>query len=368
MQRFTVPTTISRSALRALALLVSGSLLGCGGSGPPDGPNDQLPPPVTLTGSAAGSGQQPSGAPSRRPPCPAGTRRDLATQSCTSTDCAATDQHSWRRRFNANGSGTEADRIVLAPDHTIIMVGDLSDDLFLRTRPLAKPDHVLRNNGLSDLFVTKLDPAGQLLWSRHFGGRDQQYGADVAVDGAGHIIVTGELHGTMTFGGPTLASAGESDLYFAKLDADGRHLWSKSFGNPKTQYRPRVATLSDGRIVLTGFFYGPLDVGGGAMASNDGNSFVALYQPDGRLLWSMGLGSGGPMVQALAVDSDDHIVIFGDFARPIELAPMPPLQPVGMRDLFLAKLDSQGRARWRKRFGKVPTANQHAHSLAIDGD
>ncbi len=248
------------------------------------------------------------------------------------------------------------------------MVGGFSGELILRTRPPAKPTDVVSGNGRTDVYLTKLDPAGHVRWRKHFGDRDEQLGSSVAVDGAGNIILAGEFKSTISFGGPTLRSVGEYDFYFAKLDARGKHLWSKSFGNPRSQYHPSVATLSNGQIVLAGFFYGAVDVGGGRIDSDDGNSFIALYEPGGRLLWSKGIGQKGPSIMALAVDGDDHIVVLGDMARPLKFPPGPLLRPVGLRDIFLAKLDTQGRALWSKRFGKMRMASQHPQGLAIDRD
>jgi len=300
------------------------------------------------------------------PPCPPGHRRDPTSGGCHAVDCAATAGTSWRRRFALDSASTEVKRLVVAPNGTIVLAASLSGDILLRTRPPGKPSDLVESGGSSSVLLAKLDPAGHALWGRSFGGRGGQYASDAAVDPGGSILVTGELGGTMSYGGPKLKEVGESDIHFAKLDAIGQHQWSKSFGNPRPNYRPRVATLSTGRVVLTGFFYGALDVGGGPIASNDGNSFVALYEPDGRLVWSLGVGGSGPSIDALAVTPDDHIVIFGSFARPLQLPPTPELRPVGLRDLYLAKLDAHGRAKWSKRFGKVPTASQHPQGLAVD--
>jgi outer membrane protein assembly factor BamB len=361
MTPFLLPPMTALRALRAAALVLGVSLWSCGGPGPATGPTHHSPSPPTPVAAELGA-LRPSA------PCPAASRRDPLTLRCQALDCAATETHSWRRRFSLDGLSTTADRLAIGPDGSIIMVGGFSGELTLRTRPPAKPSDVIHSNGQADVYVTKLDPAGHFLWRKHFGDREAQYGSGVAVDRAGNIIVTGEFHGTMSFGGPTLESIGESDFFIAKLDATGKHLWSKSFGNPRTQYHARVATLSNGRIVLTGFFYGLVDVGGGPIDSDDGNSFIALYEPDGRHLWSYGVGKKGPMIASLAIDGQDNIVVFGDIARPLQLPPGPVLRPVGLRDLFLAKLDPQGRALWSKHFGKMPMTSHYPQGLAIDGD
>jgi hypothetical protein len=66
----------------------------------------------------------------------------------------------------------------------------------------------------------------------------------VAVDGAGNVLLTGDFDGTVDFGGGPLTSAGSDDIFVAKLDAQGNHLWSKRFGD--SYYQQADAVTVDG--------------------------------------------------------------------------------------------------------------------------
>src|SRR5438552_19123067 len=65
-------------------------------------------------------------------------------------------------------------------------------------------------------------------YSRSFGESyfDTPYG--VALDIAGHAIITGGFYNTIDFGGGPLIdpNAAADDIFVAKLDANGNHLWS----------------------------------------------------------------------------------------------------------------------------------------------
>ena len=75
----------------------------------------------------------------------------------------------------------------------------------------------LTSAGLGDIFVAKYDAAGNHLWSKRFGGPSGGYGYSVTVDSANHVFVTGGFVGTVDFGGGGLTSAGQSDIFVAKL-------------------------------------------------------------------------------------------------------------------------------------------------------
>lgn len=70
-------------------------------------------------------------------------------------------------------------------------------------------------DGGADVFVTKLSPAGTVLYSTYLGGPCEDAAHDVAVDAAGNAYVTGAVNG----GGLCVLPSG---ALVAKLDADGR--------------------------------------------------------------------------------------------------------------------------------------------------
>ena len=77
--------------------------------------------------------------------------------------------------------------------------------------------------------MTRLSPAGdQLVHSTYLGGSESDENAGVAIDQEGQIVVAGN---TFSSDFPTMsalqpARAGQSDGFFAKLNADGRRFCS----------------------------------------------------------------------------------------------------------------------------------------------
>jgi hypothetical protein len=71
--------------------------------------------------------------------------------------------------------------------------------------------------GMEDLFVAKLDGAGNHLWSYSWGDPLVQSGRGVAIDGKGNVLVAGVLAGGVDFGFGPLLSAGGTDMLVLKL-------------------------------------------------------------------------------------------------------------------------------------------------------
>ncbi|HUN81537.1 MAG TPA: hypothetical protein VMV81_08520 [Phycisphaerae bacterium] len=73
-----------------------------------------------------------------------------------------------------------------------------------------------------DIFLAKFDASGNHLWSKRFGDSLSQIGAAIAVDLAGSVWIAGSFLGSLDFRGGPLTSAGAS-LYLP-VDCTGRPL------------------------------------------------------------------------------------------------------------------------------------------------
>ena len=69
------------------------------------------------------------------------------------------------------------------------------------------------------------------IWSQGFGDSGNDLDAGIAVDGAGNVLVTGRFEATVDFGGGPLTDAGSRDIFVAKYDGAGAHIWSERFGS-----------------------------------------------------------------------------------------------------------------------------------------
>jgi hypothetical protein len=132
--------------------------------------------------------------------------------------------------------------------------------------------------GDDDIFLAKYDASGVHQWSRRFGGAGYDQGYGVAVDASGNAMVTGFFSGTVDFGGGNLESAGSVDIFLAKYNTSGVHQWSERFGGAIFDPGKAVGVDASGNVVVTGYFFGTVDFGGGNLESaGDSDIFLAKY-------------------------------------------------------------------------------------------
>ena len=225
---------------------------------------------------------------------------------------------------------------------------------------------LLSSAGSGDIFVAKYTPAGAHIWSQRFGdtGSDASFG--LGVDGAGNVIVTGSYAGTIDFGGGPLVSAGSQDMFLATYDPTGTHVWSQRFGGGGYDEGWKVAVDWTNRLVVTGFFEGSVDFGGGALVSAGGTDIlVAKYNASGTHVWSRSYGdTGNDEGISVAVDGAGSAFVTGGFRGTVDFGGGP-LTSAGLLDIFLVKYDALGAHLWSRHFGD--TEGDEGFGVAVDG-
>jgi len=122
----------------------------------------------------------------------------------------------------------------------------------------------LTATGASDVFITKSNAAGELLWAKQLGGDNADEGWSIALDNADNIFITGSFIGKADFdpGSSTyrIASVEDSkDIFVTKLDEEGNFIWVKQFGSEGPDGGMGITTDGYDNIYLTGYFSGTVD-------------------------------------------------------------------------------------------------------------
>ena len=221
-----------------------------------------------------------------------------------------------------------------------------------------------------DIFLAKLDPTGKTLWAKAFGDSADQYGNSVAVDTAGNVFITGRMVGTVDFGGgaPGVSAGDNDNLFVAKLDTDGKHVWSNAFGDDSAQIGYGVATTPDGDVVVTGSLAGAIDFGGGVNFQSAGNTdiFVAKLAGDGgAVMWGHHYGDNQDQSgNGVAVGADGGIVITGGMIGKCNFGDGN-FDAKTKNNVFVAKLHADGTHQWSHDYGS-DADNQVGYGVAVD--
>jgi hypothetical protein len=230
----------------------------------------------------------------------------------------------------------KATSVAVDSKNNVLVTGEYFGSLNFGNNPL-------KNTGPSntDIFIAKFDPGGNHLWSHSFGDSQSQGGTCVTADAAGNALLTGYFSGSIAFGGmgTSLMSVGDkNDIFVAKLDQTGAKVWSRGIGDASQQVGAGVAADSAGNVLLTGYFYGSVDFGGGPLTGSIGtNVFVSQLDDKGGHQWSKGFGAAANQEgTGIATDSNDDVLVVGKFGAQIDFG-AGPIANAGGVDFFVAK-------------------------------
>jgi hypothetical protein len=193
------------------------------------------------------------------------------------------------------------------------------------------------NAGDRDVFVMKLAPTGSTVWARQLGSAGDDFSRDVAVDGAGNVVVTGYTSGSLF---DTIS--GSRDAFVAKFDAAGDLLWGRQMSSGGVDSGWGVAVDGAGNIVVAGSTEGLLgDVHHGGV-----DAFVTKFDPSGTPLWTRQFGTGASdAARAVAVDGAGNVLLTGYTRGGLSGSHR------GSEDVFVVKLSPAGMTLWTKQLG-----------------
>jgi hypothetical protein len=254
----------------------------------------------------------------------------------------------------------------------IYVTGSTTSTTFPTAGPIqanaGSPDPSL---GLSDAFVTKLNPSGTaLIYSTYLGGSNDDNSNGIAVDGSGNAIIVGSTASTGDF--PTTAGAIRRtctvgprgsclNAFVAKLNPGGSALvYSTYLGGTGDDQAQAVAVDPAGNAYITGKTTSTdFPTTAGALSTNvTSGGFVTKLSPAGALVYStyFSAGGAGSEPRGIAVDSSGSAYITGATASSSTTG----------TDVFITKLNPAGSNALYTQF--IRGARDDAgYAVAVDG-
>lgn len=264
--------------------------------------------------------------------------------------------------LSSHGFGDLGDQtaagIAAGPDGSVLLVGQLAGSIDFGKGPLVSA-------GVENVFVARFDAQDEPLFALRFGGSGPLVANAIASRSDGGAVIAGEVAGAVDFAGKTISSAGGMDAFLAVVNAAGSPLWLNAFGDSGYQTATAVAVDAGENIIVAGYFSGSIDFGSQPLKSAGGyDGFVAKLDKDGSRIWSLRFGDElDQRVTGVAVDANGDVLVIGELAGAADLG-TGLLTSAGGDDLLVAKIGSEGKIAWAKRFGDAGT--QAGRSIAVD--
>ncbi len=193
------------------------------------------------------------------------------------------------------------------------------------------------DTGMEDMWVIKLDANGDSLWSKVYGGSEQEYGfSGLQTDGGGYLF----LGTTNSYG------AGFDDIYLVKTDANGNEQWHKTYGTAALETASQIKPTSDGGYIIAGSTNGYAD------------GYVVKIDSIGDTLWTKVMGGVfNDMFLSVQQTNDGGYILTGHTI------------PEGAveYDVWLVKLDANGNEEWSKKIGGEKKDEGYSVVQTIDG-
>ena len=228
--------------------------------------------------------------------------------------------------------------------------------------------------GNGDIYVAKYSSAGSLIWEKTFGGSYSDRAIDLAIGADQNILVTGQFFGTVSFGSITLTSSANSkDIFIVKLDPAGNVLWARKEGGNLAENAYGITVDHQNNVILTGQFQGSATIGTTNFTSAiDPNTnqpsfdfFISKYDSNGNPLWSLnGSAEYEDRGLAVAVDNQNNIFFTGQFSKTLTFASNT-YANLGYNIGFLCKLNPAGQLQF---FNQMKAGMTNPYDLELNSD
>ncbi len=207
--------------------------------------------------------------------------------------------------------------------------GDSGDEVAFNVTELKDSTFVLTGyttsfNSDKDIIVINIDSLGTTNWIRTLRGNKIDIARKIAATSDGGFVLVGS---TASFG------EGRRDIFVAKLDAQGKTEWSKTYGGDDTEYAFAIHPTTDKGYIISG------ETSSFDVEATD--ILVMKIDSVGNLSWSKSIG--GEDVE-YAFDALEH---YDGYIVGFETNTW----SVGNKDIGLLKLDKNGDLVWMHTYG-----------------
>ena len=198
-----------------------------------------------------------------------------------------------------------------------------------------------------DGFLMKISSNGDFVWVKQIDGIKNDFITALVVR-ANDIIVSGRFEERIKFGPTSMLSKGTADFFVAQYNLSGDLMWARQFGGNKQSDDAKSIVIDRYRnVYITGIFIGEgFEIGNGTVADKSVLNVNGKTSRDAFLIRidSLGTtkyttrfgGSGKDFGAALAIDTNDNVVVCGLFESNYGFE-NPKLEGKGLRDVFVIK-------------------------------
>ncbi|MCX6351027.1 MAG: SBBP repeat-containing protein, partial [Bacteroidetes bacterium] len=200
-----------------------------------------------------------------------------------------------------------------------------------------------------DIFLVKYNGNGKVLWAKcGNGAKNGDYTTGVAIDNSGNSFITGNFNSfTIKFDTATLKRMGSyPDIFITKYDSNGALVWAKNKGQVSMEaYANCISSDAAGNIFIAGAYKGSgikfdtLGLKGGNWTDQD--AYAAGFTNDGNVIWLQGAGGrlGTEGINSISNGLNGNVYVVGYFNATAYFGKDSFISFTSNYDMFLAKIN-----------------------------
>lgn len=229
----------------------------------------------------------------------------------------------WNKNFLA-GNGSSSSGITQTNNQDIFICGQTSRNY---------------SNTKNDMLLAKTNATGDTLWTKIYGGSENDYGTCVITTSDGNILIAGK---TESFGAGTFG-----DIYLVKVNTDGDTLWTKNYPDQDQEVPFHLLETQNGEYLVTG--------------TNEDNSqnrelYLLKVSASGQQLWNKKIGPPTFKWGFSTIElANGDLVTCGE--HPVN----------GYNQVLIVKTDHVGNVIWEKEFG-ASNLSEQGNSIKQNSD
>jgi hypothetical protein len=224
--------------------------------------------------------------------------------------------------------------------------------------------------GNGDYWVVRVDSEGRILWDKSFGGTNGDYLEAVIPMPAGGFLLAGQSNSGISGNKTSPRrdeNFYSTDLWLVRIDAAGNKLWEQSYGGVGDDNLGAVVATADGGVLLGSASSSP--VSGNKTAPQIGGSdyWVLRLDANGEIIWQRTYGGNDwDELRGIAAASDGGFLIAGISYSPVTEG-FKTTEPFGAADYWIVRIDGNGEKIWETGFGGTDYDDLQSVSSMTDG-
>jgi hypothetical protein len=160
------------------------------------------------------------------------------------------------------------------------LIKTFDDELVFAGFSESSDGNVSNNFGQGDCWIVKLNDQGQILWEKNYGGSGNESAYTIKQTTDMGYIFAGA---TTSYDGNVTGNHGGYDIWVVKIDAAGNIVWQKCLGGSDDENAYSVAECLDGGYILAGYTFS--DDGDISEYHGGEDAWVVKLDHNGNLEW-----------------------------------------------------------------------------------